>query len=760
MAAIRSKLEVALERSRFPESNWRLVGISAAYLLTAPTQQLGEIPAPPPPNEAGGCWKELPESLAKKKAVWNPRNADHRCFMWCVLAHCLGVDKLTKEQRWKAATCSGSFFYPEQARRPGRRPAGRQPALADAGLDFSGLPTDRPVGFEDIDAFERRNSGRVEVFVFAWQRTQWQDGQEYFHILQQRAPANQGSAEHTALLLLHQGHFALIHNFQALASRRGVALGATPSNSGGCKEYKCPKCMARFTKKASWQRRRSSRCYREVAERTRKVPLPDPEKRQHLLRYKPKASAELAPLVCYADLEVYSTPAPSVHVAQAQPARQTTVASSCYVAVGRCGEPPEELRLRLARHERGSGKFHVVRTMLDDLLKLAAHYLQWRQRCLPARFTLEEELAHERARHCRECLRSFAAVAKKLHHCHGTGRYLGALCHSCNIAAQTPKSVPVVFHNGGGYDFHFLLRYIASRGSPVRRVRQDEEESSGSDSDSDSSDSDSSSEDAAQPKAKAKAKAKARALGGWHAAQAALQQGDYSHLRLSVLSKSGEKCLQLCWGPLRFVDSMNVFPTSLANMIDDLRACAAGHRSLPELFPLMASHHPELRKLCAPLRPTIPCGPESLRRRCPQTVPLPPAPRCRAVGRRRGPTSRRIRCCRSRLALVWDCLLRKLPMPFGHFSGPEAWQTGGVGARLLQQRAGRQPWARRSTSRRLTPLGPWGGRTSRSSTTATSTQTSWPWRTSWRATGTPSGRSRGSTRSITSRCRGPPGTPC
>ena len=241
------------------------------------------------------------------------------------------------------------------------------------------------------------------------------------------------------------------------------------------------------------------------------------------------------------------------------------MASSCYVAVGRCGyEPPKELRLRLARHERGSGKFHVVRTMLDDRLKLAAHYLQWRQRCLPARLTLEEELAHERARHCRECLRSFAAVAKKLHHCHGAGRYLGALCHSCNIAAQTPKSVPVVFHNGGGYDFHFLLRYIAFRGSPVRRVRQDEEESSGSDSDSDSSDS-----DAAQPKAKAKAKAKARALGGWHAVQAA-PAGDYSHLRLSMLSKSGEKCLQLCWGPLRFVDSM---------MIDDLRACAAGHRS-------------------------------------------------------------------------------------------------------------------------------------------------------------------------------------
>ena len=67
-------------------------------------------------------------------------------------------------------SCSGSFFYPKMTRR-GRRPAGWQPALADAGVDFSGLPTDRPVGFDDIDAFELRNAGRVEVFVFVWQRT-------------------------------------------------------------------------------------------------------------------------------------------------------------------------------------------------------------------------------------------------------------------------------------------------------------------------------------------------------------------------------------------------------------------------------------------------------------------------------------------------------------------------------------------------------------------------------------------------------------
>ena len=51
---------------------------------------------------------------------------------------------------------------------------------------------------------------------------------------------------------------------------------------------------------------------------------------------------------------------------------------------------------------------------------------------------------------------------------------------------------------------------------------------------------------------KGKAKAAPKPLSGWCALQAAIKQ--YSHLCLRVLCKSGEKCLQMSWGPL------NVFP--------------------------------------------------------------------------------------------------------------------------------------------------------------------------------------------------------
>ena len=76
-------------------------------------------------------------------------------------------------------------------------------------------------------------------------------------------------------------------------------------------------------------------------------------------------------------------------------------------------------------------------------------------------------------------------------------------------------------------------------------------------------------------------------------------------------------------------------------MIDDLRACT--HKQLPELFPLMASLHPELQ-----LR--TPTGSP------PQRRPL---------------KQRRTHC---ELEQAWDCILRKLPMPFEHFCGAEAWE--------------------------------------------------------------------------------------
>ena len=46
-------------------------------------------------------------------------------------------------------------------------------------------------------------------------------------------------------------------------------------------------------------------------------------------------------------------------------------------------------------------------------------------------------------------------------HCHYTGKYRGAAHKICNFMYNTPREVPVVFHNGSSYDYHFIIKGIA-----------------------------------------------------------------------------------------------------------------------------------------------------------------------------------------------------------------------------------------------------------------------------------------------------------
>ena len=46
-------------------------------------------------------------------------------------------------------------------------------------------------------------------------------------------------------------------------------------------------------------------------------------------------------------------------------------------------------------------------------------------------------------------------------HCHYTGMYRGAAHNICNLRYKIPKEIPVVFHNGSTYDYHFIIKELA-----------------------------------------------------------------------------------------------------------------------------------------------------------------------------------------------------------------------------------------------------------------------------------------------------------
>ena len=78
--------------------------------------------------------------------------------------------------------------------------------------------------------------------------------------------------------------------------------------------------------------------------------------------------------------------------------------------------------------------------------------------------TTEEKIYHEKQKICYICKKEFNNNDKKNYkvrdHCHYTGKYRGAAHNICNLRYKVPKEIPIVFHNGSIYDYHFIIKEL------------------------------------------------------------------------------------------------------------------------------------------------------------------------------------------------------------------------------------------------------------------------------------------------------------
>ena len=78
--------------------------------------------------------------------------------------------------------------------------------------------------------------------------------------------------------------------------------------------------------------------------------------------------------------------------------------------------------------------------------------------------TTKEKIHYNEQEICYICKKEFDKSDKKNYkvrdHCHYTGKYRGAAHNICNLRYKIPKEVPVVFHNGSTYDYHFIIKEL------------------------------------------------------------------------------------------------------------------------------------------------------------------------------------------------------------------------------------------------------------------------------------------------------------
>ena len=76
--------------------------------------------------------------------------------------------------------------------------------------------------------------------------------------------------------------------------------------------------------------------------------------------------------------------------------------------------------------------------------------------------TKDEDDSYNKDTICHICLKEFDNDKDKVRdYCYFTGRYRGAAHNDCNLRHKIPKNIPIVFHNGSMYDYHFLIKELA-----------------------------------------------------------------------------------------------------------------------------------------------------------------------------------------------------------------------------------------------------------------------------------------------------------
>ena len=78
--------------------------------------------------------------------------------------------------------------------------------------------------------------------------------------------------------------------------------------------------------------------------------------------------------------------------------------------------------------------------------------------------TTKEKIHYNEQEICYICKKEFDKNNRKHYkvrdHCRYTGKCRGAAHNICNLRYKIPKEIPVIFHNGSTYDYHFIIKEL------------------------------------------------------------------------------------------------------------------------------------------------------------------------------------------------------------------------------------------------------------------------------------------------------------
>ena len=182
------------------------------------------------------------------------------------------------------------------------------------------------------------------------------------------------------------------------------------------------------------------------------IEMPSPN--NNIIKYNQGEKSLELPFIIYADLECLLK---KIDTCQNNPDLSSTTKINQHIPSGysiytNCLFDKSNNKLSYYRGE------DCMKRFCKDLKDHATKIIDFKKKTM---IPLTKEDNYNKENICYICKKDFNNDMKVRDHCHFTGKYRGAAHNMCNLRYKIPKNIPVIFHNGSTYDYHFIIKELA-----------------------------------------------------------------------------------------------------------------------------------------------------------------------------------------------------------------------------------------------------------------------------------------------------------
>ena len=357
----------------------------------------------------GGSYIDSPKWLKDKKSTINPKNNDDKCFQYAVTL---------------ALNLNNIDNHPERVSKI-------KPFIEK----YNWEDIDIPSTGKDWKKFESNNEVAINILYMPYNTKKIN--------ITYKSKNNLTREKQVILLMIinnQNWHYLVLKNLP------GLLRGITSTHK---EDFYCLNCFH------SYRTENKPETHKKICENHDYCYIEMPTQNNNTIKYNHGEKSMKLPFIIYADLECLlekmSTCINNPNESSTTEINKHT--PSGYSIFTHCSFDESKNKLNYYRKDDCMNKF--CKDLREHVTKIINYE---KKKMIP--LTTKEKIYHNKQKICYICKKEFNNNDKVRDHCHYTGKYRGAAHNICNLRYKVPKEIPIVFHNGSTYDYHFIIKEL------------------------------------------------------------------------------------------------------------------------------------------------------------------------------------------------------------------------------------------------------------------------------------------------------------